>query len=77
MRIKRACDMLMADKTRIADICFRVGFNNLSNFNRQFLAHKGMAPRVFRNHHRAAAQFAVSAAIPTPSPMTVERHWGT
>jgi AraC-like DNA-binding protein len=76
MRIKRACDMLIADETRIADICFRVGFNNLSNFNRQFLAHKGMAPRAFRNHHRAIAQLAVSAVIPAPSPMSEERHWG-
>jgi len=53
MRIKRACEMLIADDSRIADICFRVGFNNLSNFNRQFLAHKGVAPRAFRQHYRA------------------------
>jgi AraC-like DNA-binding protein len=76
MRIKRACDMLIADETRIAEICFRVGFNNLSNFNRQFLAHKGMAPRAFRNHHRAIAEHAMTAAIPAPSPASVERHWG-
>ena len=38
MRIKRACEVLMTDDGRVADICFRVGFNNLSNFNRQFLA---------------------------------------
>jgi AraC-like DNA-binding protein len=68
MRIKRACDMLIADNARIADICFRIGFNNLSNFNRQFLAHKGMAPRAFRNHHRAIAKLAVSADIPASSP---------
>lgn len=55
MRIKRACEMLIADDSRIADICFRVGFNNLSNFNRQFLAHKGVAPRAFRQHYRAVA----------------------
>jgi AraC-like DNA-binding protein len=63
MRIKRACDMLIADKLRVADICFRVGFNNLSNFNRQFLAHKGMAPRAFRHHHQVAAELAPSSAI--------------
>ncbi|MCB8878302.1 AraC family transcriptional regulator [Acidisoma silvae] len=76
MRIKRACDMLIADKTRIADICFLVGFANLSNFNRQFLAHKGMAPRAFRNHHHAIADLAVTAVISPPSPVTEERHWG-
>lgn len=73
MRIKRACDMLIADDTRIADICFRVGFNNLSNFNRQFLAHKGMAPRAFRAHQRAIARLAEAAAIPAPPPAVVPR----
>ncbi len=53
MRINRACEMLISGERRITDICFEVGFNNLSNFNRQFLAHKGMAPRAFRSHHRA------------------------
>lgn len=76
MRIKRACDMLIADTTSVADICFRVGFNNLSNFNRQFLAHKGMAPRAFRNHHRAIAQLATQVAMPASSPSVAERHWG-
>lgn len=48
-RINLACQMLMneSDKT-ITDICFAVGFNNLSNFNRQFLRRKGMPPSRFR-----------------------------
>jgi AraC-like DNA-binding protein len=48
-RINLACQMLMneADKS-ITDICFAVGFNNLSNFNRQFLRRKGMPPSRFR-----------------------------
>jgi AraC-like DNA-binding protein len=33
---------------RITDACFASGFNNLSNFNRQFLKHKGMPPSRFR-----------------------------
>jgi AraC-like DNA-binding protein len=36
------------DHASITDICFEVGFNNLSNFNRQFLAEKGMTPSRFR-----------------------------
>ena len=76
MRIKHACEMLIAEDERIADICYRVGFNNLSNFNRQFLAHKAMAPRAFRNHYRAIAQMATTATIPAPSIVTEQRHWG-
>ena len=32
----------------ITEICFAVGYNNVSNFNRQFLAQKGMPPSRFR-----------------------------
>ena len=53
LRINRACEMLVGSERRIADICFEVGFNNLSNFNRQFQALKHMTPRAFRRQHRA------------------------
>ena len=49
LRINLACQILMSDdEAQISDICFEVGFNNLSNFNRQFLAEKGMTPSRFR-----------------------------
>jgi AraC-like DNA-binding protein len=49
LRINLACQILMSDaQASITDICFEVGFNNLSNFNRQFLAEKGMPPSRFR-----------------------------
>jgi AraC-like DNA-binding protein len=49
LRINLACQILMSDdQAQISDICFEVGFNNLSNFNRQFLAEKGMPPSQFR-----------------------------
>ena len=32
----------------ITEICFAAGYNNISNFNRQFLAQKGMPPSRFR-----------------------------
>ena len=52
LRINLACQMLMneAEKT-VTDICYAVGFNNLSNFNRQFLRRKGMPPSRFRALH--------------------------
>ncbi|MDB5551854.1 MAG: AraC family transcriptional regulator [Rhizobium sp.] len=49
LRINLACQILMSDEqAAITNICFEVGFNNLSNFNRQFLAEKGMPPSQFR-----------------------------
>jgi AraC-like DNA-binding protein len=49
LRINLACQILMSDEqAAITDICYEVGFNNLSNFNRQFLAEKGMPPSQFR-----------------------------
>ena len=49
LRINLACQMLMNERGQsVTDICFAVGFNNLSNFNRQFLRRKGMPPSRFR-----------------------------
>jgi AraC-like DNA-binding protein len=40
---------MMNDRAlKITDACFAAGFNNLSNFNRQFLKHKAMTPSRFR-----------------------------
>lgn len=50
LRINLACSMLLSDESmKIADICFASGFNNLSNFNRQFVESKGMSPSKFRS----------------------------
>jgi len=48
LRIGAACQMLLESDLTIAEVCFANGFNNLSNFNRQFRAAKGMSPREFR-----------------------------
>ncbi|EIF29824.1 DNA-binding domain-containing protein, AraC-type [Burkholderia sp. Ch1-1] len=48
MRINLACQLLADEALSVTDVCFKAGFNNLSNFNRQFLAVKGMAPSRFR-----------------------------
>ena len=62
LRINLACQILMSDEQApITDICFEVGFNNLSNFNRQFRAEKGMTPsrfRLLRMDNSTAAQAA-------------------
>lgn len=50
-RIERSCQLLLNTKESISDICFNVGFESLSHFNRTFLKRKGMSPRSFRNQH--------------------------
>ena len=49
LRINLACQLLMSEASLpITEICFAAGYNNVSNFNRQFLAQKGMPPSRFR-----------------------------
>lgn len=49
LRINLATQLLTSDeKLSITDICFASGFRNVSNFNRQFLRQKGVAPSRFR-----------------------------
>lgn len=52
LRLNEACELLMCTDLSVTEVCYRVGFNNLSNFNRQFLACKGMPPSRFRSLHR-------------------------
>ena len=71
LRIESACQMLLADDANITDICFQAGFNNVSNFNRQFRAVKGMAPSEFRALQRLNARSRELAlhAAPTGNPL--------
>ena len=48
MRVNRACILLSQTSDPITAICFETGFNNLSNFNRQFLSIRGMTPSEYR-----------------------------
>jgi AraC-like DNA-binding protein len=48
MRLNHACKLLAEGSTSITDICFECGFNNLSNFNRQFKAVYHVSPLNYR-----------------------------
>lgn len=48
VRISQACSMLVSTDEQISTICFAVGFQNLANFNRQFLKMKNMTPTEYR-----------------------------
>lgn len=52
IRIGYACKLLIEDKYNIASICYESGFNNISNFNRQFKLIMNCTPSVYvKKHH--------------------------
>jgi AraC-like DNA-binding protein len=54
LRISQACRLLVSTDLKVARICEEVGYTNLSNFNRQFLAETGVTPRAYRQRERRA-----------------------
>ena len=48
VRIGQACTRLYATDLAVSVICYEVGFQNLANFNRQFLKMKNMTPTAYR-----------------------------
>jgi len=56
MRVGWACELLTATSRPVAHVAAEVGLPNLSHFNRQFRALKGMTPRDFRALFRAAGR---------------------
>jgi len=54
LRIGSACRQLIDTDKRIATIAFENGFRNLSYFNRQFKAVKGLSPSAFRAKYQEA-----------------------
>ncbi|AUC82541.1 AraC family transcriptional regulator [Lacinutrix sp. Bg11-31] len=50
LRIENACKLMRQKKgNTIADIAYKSGFKNLSNFNRQFKSIKNMSPSALKN----------------------------
>ncbi len=48
VRLSHACTLLAQGSLPVTQICFSVGFNNLSNFNRQFKARYNTSPIGYR-----------------------------
>jgi transcriptional regulator GlxA family with amidase domain len=48
LRVWKAGQLLTNTSMPITDICFEVGYRNLSNFNRIFLRHHNLTPTRYR-----------------------------
>ncbi|WP_118180540.1 AraC family transcriptional regulator [Paraburkholderia phosphatilytica] len=68
LRINLACQLLMSGELTITEICYQVGFNNLSNFNRQFLLLKEMSPSRWRTYQQLNAASATESADVAEAP---------
>ena len=45
IRVGQACKLLSDKNRTISQVCYQTGYNNLSNFNRQFKGITGLSPR--------------------------------
>ena len=68
LRINEVCRAMLEGSECITNIAMRCGYNNIANFNRQFLAQKGMNPSQYRERHQRLRQnaklFAADAIAP-------------
>lgn len=51
LRLQKAATLLIESELPVTEICFDCGYNNISNFNRQFLDYYHMNPLKFRKQH--------------------------
>ena len=51
VRIGNACKLLVEDEMNVSEICYQCGFNNLSNFNRQFKAVTNKTPLQYQKEY--------------------------
>ncbi|HEY0803206.1 MAG TPA: AraC family transcriptional regulator [Steroidobacteraceae bacterium] len=67
LRIGRACALLVGSDLAVKRIATRVGYANISLFNRQFAVIKGETPSAFRLRHQSALRFGLSPKEKRPS----------
>ncbi len=71
LRIHLACGLLSQNRdARVIDVCYQSGFNNLSNFNRQFLARKKVTPTAYRESQHANMALSPETPLSGRRPMS-------
>lgn len=56
MRVKKAMELLATTGSRVLDICYQCGFNNINHFNRTFKSIVGVSPTQYRASTRQKAK---------------------
>ncbi|PWJ43152.1 AraC family transcriptional regulator [Sediminitomix flava] len=56
VRLGKATFFLVNSSKSVAEICYECGFNNLSNFNRQFKKQKGITPSIYRKEYQNSVE---------------------
>ncbi len=70
LRLSQVCKLLADSDMSITDICFEVGYSNVSNFNRTFLKTRGMSPTLYRRlARRRVLQRPAGADMTNDSPV--------
>ena len=52
-RVGKSCQLLINGEKKIKQVCYEVGFNSLTNFNRVFKSIKGQSPTEYRAAFKA------------------------
>lgn len=47
IRIAHACKLLVISNLTISEICYEIGYNNISHFNRQFKLNTGLTAKIY------------------------------
>jgi AraC-like DNA-binding protein len=51
LKIGYCCKLLIDEKLSVADVCYKSGFQNLSNFNQHFKEITGLTPKRYQSRH--------------------------
>jgi AraC-like DNA-binding protein len=72
LRIGSACKLLVESSLPITDVCYEVGYQNVSNFNRHFRREKGVTPSRYRQQfmHRAPVEAIPPTSAPGEGPLS-------